>query len=69
MRSSSHRRSQLAALNAIGGALTDRWGPDVALARALVIWRASLLAVATAPVLGAFAAAFTLATAAAASST
>ena len=53
-----------AVVNAMGGALTDRWGPDVAFVRALVIWSALLLTVAAAPVLGAFAVAFTLATAA-----
>jgi MFS family permease len=53
-----------AALNAVGGALTDRWGSSVALARSLVIWSAFLVAVAAAPVLGAFAVAFALATAA-----
>ena len=53
-----------AALNAVGGALTDRWGATVALARSLAIWSALLVAVALAPVLGAFAVAFALATAA-----
>jgi MFS family permease len=53
-----------AALNAIGGAVTDRWGPDVAFVRSLLIWSALLLAVAGAPALGMFAVAFTLATAA-----
>jgi MFS family permease len=53
-----------AALNAIGGALTDRWGPDATFVRSVVIWSGLLLAVAGAPELGAFAVAFTLATAA-----
>jgi hypothetical protein len=53
-----------AALNAVGGALTDRWGAGTALARALVIWSALLLAVAASPTLGMFAVAFTLAMAA-----
>ncbi len=53
-----------AVVNAMGGALTDRWGPDVAFVRALVIWGTLLLAVAIAPEHGAFAVAFTLATAA-----
>lgn len=49
-----------AALNAVGGALTDRWGAGVALARAMVMWSALLVVVAIAPVLGVFAVAFTL---------
>ena len=53
-----------AAVNALGGALTDRWGADVTYVRALVNWSTLLLAVAAAPLLGAFAVAFTLATAA-----
>lgn len=53
-----------AGVNAIGGALTDRWGPGTALACALVLWSALLLGVAAAPALGWFAVAFTLATAA-----
>lgn len=53
-----------AALNAVGGALTDRWGAGIALARSLAIWSALLVAVALAPVLGVFAVAFALATAA-----
>ncbi len=53
-----------AAVNVLGGALTDRWGANAAFARALVIWSTLLVAVAAAPVLGAFAVAFTLATAA-----
>jgi hypothetical protein len=53
-----------AGVNAVGGALTDRWGAGVALARALLLWSALLLAVAAAPALGWFAVAFTLATAA-----
>lgn len=53
-----------AALNAVGGALTDRWGAGVALVRSLAIWSALLVAVALAPVLGVFAVAFALATAA-----
>jgi MFS family permease len=53
-----------AAVNAVGGALTDRWGPGAALARSLVLWSALLVVVAAAPVLGLFAIAFALATAA-----
>jgi Major Facilitator Superfamily len=53
-----------AAVNAVGGALTDRWGAGTALARALVIWAALLVGVAASPALGMFAVAFTLATAA-----
>lgn len=53
-----------AALNAVGGALTDRWGAGTALARALLTWSALLLVVAASPALGWFAVAFTLATAA-----
>jgi MFS family permease len=53
-----------AALNAVGGALTDRWGSSLALTRSLVVWSALLVVVAAAPALGVFAVAFTLATAA-----
>jgi hypothetical protein len=53
-----------AASNAVGGALTDRWGAGVALTRSLAIWSLLLVAVALAPVLGVFAVAFALATAA-----
>jgi MFS family permease len=53
-----------AALNAVGGALTDRWGAGTALARALVLWSALLVVVAASPALGMFAVAFTLTTAA-----
>lgn len=53
-----------AVLNAVGGALTDRWGAGTALARALAIWALLLLVVAASPALGAFAVAFMLATAA-----
>jgi MFS family permease len=53
-----------AALNAVGGALTDRWGAGTALARALLLWSALLVVVAVSPALGMFAVAFTLATAA-----
>ncbi len=53
-----------AALNAVGGALTDRWGAGTALARALLTWSALLIVVAASPALGFFAVAFTLATAA-----
>jgi MFS family permease len=53
-----------AGVNAVGGALTDRWGAGTALARSLFIWSALLLGVAAAPALGVFAVAFTLATAA-----
>jgi MFS family permease len=53
-----------AALNAVGGALTDRWGAGTALARALLLWSALLIVVAASPALGMFAVAFTLATAA-----
>jgi MFS family permease len=53
-----------AGVNAVGGALTDRWGSSVALARSLVVWSLLLLGVAAAPALGVFALAFTLATAA-----
>jgi MFS family permease len=53
-----------AALNAIGGALTDRWGPSVALARSLAIWSALLVTFAVAPNVAVFALAFTLTTAA-----
>jgi MFS family permease len=49
-----------AALNAVGGALTDRWGSSVALTRSLAVWSALLLGVAAAPVLGVFAVVFTL---------
>ncbi len=38
-----------AGVNAVGGALTDRWGAGVALARALLIWSALLVVVAVAP--------------------
>jgi MFS family permease len=53
-----------AALNAVGGALTDRWGPSAALARSLAIWGLLVLGVAAAPAVGVFAVAFALATAA-----
>jgi MFS family permease len=53
-----------AGVNAVGGALTDRWGAGVALARALLLWSALLVVVAAAPALGWFAIAFALATAA-----
>jgi MFS family permease len=53
-----------AALNAIGGALTDRWGARVALVRALVLWSALLVGFALAPNAAVFAIMFTLATAA-----
>lgn len=53
-----------AAMNAVGGALTDRWGSSVALARSLVVWSLLLLGVAAAPAIGLFAVSFTLATAA-----
>jgi MFS family permease len=49
-----------AALNAVGGALTDRWGSAVALTRSLALWSALLVVVGLAPVLGVFAVAFTL---------
>jgi MFS family permease len=53
-----------ATLNAVGGALAERWGPGVALARSLAIWSLLLAAVAAAPVLGVFAVTFALAMAA-----
>jgi MFS family permease len=49
-----------AAVNALGGGLTDRWGSSVALTRSLVIWSGFLVAVAAAPTLGVFAVAFAL---------
>jgi MFS family permease len=53
-----------AALNAVGGALTDRWGAGVALARALVAWAVVLAAVAVSPNAAVFAILFTLVNAA-----
>jgi MFS family permease len=53
-----------AGLNAVGGALTDRWGAGTALARALVLWSLTLVVVAVSPALGWFAIGFTLSTAA-----
>jgi MFS family permease len=53
-----------AVLNAVGGALTDRWGSSLALARSLAIWGFLLAGVAAAPAVGVFAVAFTLAMAA-----
>lgn len=49
-----------AGVNAVGGALTDRWGPSAALTRSLVVWSLLLIGVAAAPVVGVFAVAFTL---------
>jgi MFS family permease len=49
-----------AGVNAVGGALTDRWGPSTALTRSLVLWSLLLLGVAAAPVVGLFAVAFAL---------
>jgi MFS family permease len=56
--------SAAAGLNALGGALSDRWGTAKALARALLVWGALLACEAVSPVLGLFAVAFVLATAA-----
>ena len=52
-----------AAVNAVGGVLTDRWGAGVALARALVLWGVLLAAEAASPRFALFAIAFVLATA------
>jgi MFS family permease len=53
-----------AAINAVGGALTDRWGAGVALARALVSWSLLLVLAAVSPNAAVFAVLFTLVTAA-----
>jgi predicted MFS family arabinose efflux permease len=53
-----------AAVNTIAGALTERWGSGVTLARALVIWAVLLIAQGVSPALGAFAIFYVLGTAA-----
>lgn len=53
-----------AAVNALGGALIDRWGAGAALARSLVVWGLFLVGQAVAPNFGTFAVVFTLAVAA-----
>jgi MFS family permease len=51
-----------AVLNAVGGALTDRWGAGVALARALICWSILLVGAALSPSAAVFAVLFTLTT-------